>query len=546
MLALLVLPASAHSAPMEDSSAGAGERPGYGYADPSSLADADLAEPPGEPLSLADAIALGLRNNLDVEVNRYAPYVSQLDSEAAWGAYDPLFTGSVSYDDTIERNVFLRQLTGNENNTTTSLGGQAGIGALIPYWGASVELSFDGARSETNNPIQALLPRYDSGITVGGTVPLMRGLIWNEAWTQVKTSRLAYEADLDTFTTSVMDTVQSIIRAYWNLVASKEDVRVKKKSLESTQALLDQTKTQYQVGVVSKVEVVQAEAGVANAEFELIVSRNQYRNAQDQLIAAVLGDRLRADTVLTFDPTDNPQFTEVEPIDLDQAVQMAFTNRPELAAAERRLDQGEVQLKFAKNQRLPQVDLDVSYRTAGTTGRARTPGSAIAEGPFGDTFDSYWVGGEPQELRAMGVVSIPLGNITARKNVTKARIELRRANSQITRLKQQIIVSVRTAARTLLASAQGVEAAERRRLAAEEQLRAEKIRLEHGESTPFDVLQRERDLVEAESQKIGALQAFRNSQAELERQQGTILDAWDVMIGSVRSLDYQEPLRARY
>ena len=146
----------------------------------------------------------------------------------------------------------------------------------------------------------------------------------------------------------------------------------------------------------------------------------------------------------------------------------------------------------------------------------------------------------------MGIVSIPLGNITARKNVSKARIELRRANSQITRLKQQIIVSVRSAARTLLASAQGVEAAERRRLAAEEQLRAEKIRLEHGESTPFDVLQRERDLVEAESQKIGALRAFRDSQAELERQQGTILDAWDVMIGSVREIEYAEPLRTRY
>jgi outer membrane protein TolC len=136
----------------------------------------------------------------------------------------------------------------------------------------------------------------------------------------------------------------------------------------------------------------------------------------------------------------------------------------------------------------------------------------------------------------VGIVSIPLGNTTARKNVTKSRIELRRANSQVTRLRQDIIVSVRRAARGLLAAAQGVQAAERRRVAAAEQLRAETIRLEHGESTPFDVLQRDRDLVEAESQKIEALRAYRISQATLEREQGTILEDRNISIEQVRRL----------
>ncbi|MBW2230726.1 MAG: TolC family protein, partial [Deltaproteobacteria bacterium] len=118
----------------------------------------------------------------------------------------------------------------------------------------------------------------------------------------------------------------------------------------------------------------------------------------------------------------------------------------------------------------------------------------------------------------------------------QSRIELRRANSQVTRLRQDIIVSVRRAARGLLAAAQGVQAAERRRVAAAEQLRAETIRLEHGESTPFDVLQRDRDLVEAESQKIEALRAYRISQATLEREQGTILEDRNISIEQVRRL----------
>ena len=74
-------------------------------------------------------------------------------------------------------------------------------------------------------------------------------------------------------------------------------------------------------------------------------------------------------------------------------------------------------------------------------------------------------------------------------------------------------------------------------VAAAEQLRAEQIRLEHGESTPFDVLQRERDLVDAESQKIGALRAYRVSQATLQREEGTILGDRNVVIEQVRRLD---------
>jgi outer membrane protein TolC len=366
----------------------------------------------------------------------------------------------------------------------------------------------------------------------------MRGLIWNEPWTQVKSTRLLYDAELDNFSTSIMDITQSIINAYWDLVATKEQVRVAEKSLESTQALLDQTKTQYEVGVVSKVEVVQAEAGVANSEFNLIVSRNAYRNAEDVLIAAVLGDRLRADTTLLFDPTDNPDSTDMEPVDVNHAVETAFTNRPELAAAKTRIEQGELQLRFAKNQRLPQLDVNVEYRTLGISGRqnpdALNPANPALIGGWNDSHDGWF--GDNRGVTAMGIVSVPLGNITGRKNVSKARIELRRANSQVVRLRQDIIVSVRRAARGVLAAAQGVEAAERRRAAAAEQLRAENIRLEHGESTPFDVLLRERDLVEAESQKIEALRAYRVSAATLERQTGTILEDRKISIEQVRKL----------
>ena len=493
------------------------------------------------PLGVDEAIALGLQNNLGVQVNRFTPYVAQYESEAAWGAYDPMFRGDIAYGEQRLQNSFVT----NDPVESEQLGGTAEVSALIPYWGGSLNVGFDGRRAESNGSTESLSPRYDTGLTLGVTAPLLRGLIWNEAWTQVKVSKLAYQSQLDDFTTAVMDTVLSIITSYWDLVASQESVRVAEKSLESNHALLEQTRVQYEVGVVSRVEVIQAEAGVANSEFNLIVTRNEYMNAQDRLIADVLGSRLRADTTLRFNPTDNPAYVGVDPVDVSKAVQTAFENRPELASAGKRIQQGEVALKFAKNQRLPRFDVNFEYRTQGTVGTVQdtifssfdgyNPPTNV--GGFGDTFDYYYQRGGPRELSAVGIVSIPIGNTTARKNVSRARIELRQAESQITRLEQDIIVSVRRSARGLLASAQGVEAAERRRIAASEQLRAEKIRLEHGESTPFDVLQRERDLVDAESQKISALRAFRVSQANLQREEGTILSDRNVVIEQVRRLD---------
>jgi outer membrane protein TolC len=71
---------------------------------------------------------------------------------------------------------------------------------------------------------------------------------------------------------------------------------------------------------------------------------------------------------------------------------------------------------------------------------------------------------------------------------------------------------------------------------AKEQLRAEQIRLEHGESTPFDVLQREESLVQAESQHIGSLRSYRDSVTALDRRQGTILRDRGIIVDDALTL----------
>ncbi len=108
--------------------------------------------------------------------------------------------------------------------------------------------------------------------------------------------------------------------------------------------------------------------------------------------------------------------------------------------------------------------------------------------------------------------------------------------SQKRRLEQNIILEVRKAVRDLASSQEGIEAARRASEASAEQLRAERIRLEYGESTPFDVLQREEDFVQAESREIDALQLYRVSVTGLHRAEGSILQNRNIAIDQIGGL----------
>jgi outer membrane protein TolC len=494
----------------------------------------------GRPLSIDQAIALSIRNNLNVEVARYEPLISETQSKGSWGAYDPTVSAHYTYDVVKAPNA--NPLNSVALSRDRTEGGGVGLDQLIPYLGASLGFRFENTQRTTRSSFAIRDPQYDSSVFFTARVPLARGLIWNAPWTNVKISELTYHSSQDGFRTALMDNVRNTVDGYWRLVAARDQVRVAQKSLETARALKEQTETQYEVGVVSKVDIVESEAGVANREFDLIKAANQYRNEQDDLVATVLGKELAATTTLQFLPTEDPEKYTLHTVNVQNAVAEAYRKRPELMVADLEIDQGQINLKFAKNQRLPQLDAEVRYGFVGISGSANPgynsgfPATLPPDSGRDSSMSDFFTSDGSDNYTITGRFSIPFPNTTARQRVVRSELELRRSKTRRVRLEQDIILEVRRAARLLLASQQGIEAAERRRLAAAEQLRAERIRLEHGESTPFEVLQRESDLVDAESQKIGALQAYRSAEVGLERAKGTILDAHDVVVD-----DVQEP-----
>ena len=501
--------------------------------------------PPGAPqelpLTVQEAIALAIENNLDVQISRFDPLIAHEDHIAAWGAFDPLAVGELGYAHT-ETPVSSALLGQSPILLEKEWAGSAGVTGLVPLLGWQYRLDYLGSGLKTASPIENLSPRYDATVRFGFQAPLLKGFIYGEPWVAVRATGIASDASLEEFRRLLMDSVAETERTYWALVASEQRLRVANKSLETALTLREQTGAQYDVGVVSRVEVVEADAGVAAREFDRITSENAYRRDQDRLIDVVLGTNLTPESQLEIRPTSNPEVVQYD-VDPEAAAARAFEQRPEIALAQAEVDQQELNLKFARNQRLPQLDAIGTYGYSGLAGVSnpapglfgpRTP--PTVDPTYAGTDDEFFSADGARSWTVGGLLSFPIGKVRERADVRRAEFTLRRAQTELRRVELDIVVDVRNAIRNLRSAQEGIEAAERRRLAAEEQLRAERIRLEHGESTPFDVLQREEDLVDAESQKIAALQVYRDSLAALDRAQGTILRDRNIVVEEARVL----------
>jgi outer membrane protein len=521
------------------------------WAAPGRAIDPDPGDPAGSTpatlhgalqLSIDEAISMGIKNNLDVEVTRHDPLMSWEEFRSSWGAYDPNLTADLLFE---SREIPIASTLQAANALQErEVGGSSGLRGKVPWLNATYGVSYQGSQLKTNSTIQDLSPGNSVSALAEVSIPLMKNLIWDRDWTRVKQTEILYGISNEDFRRQVMDSVGEIETAYWDLVALEDQVRVAEKSLETAEALLQQTKTQYEVGVVSRVEVTESEAGVAEREVNLIRIQNAYRSGQDNLMNVVLGRGLRPGSRLEIAPTTRPDDYIVYQIDIEEAASKAFENRPVLASALQEIERRKIELKFRNNQRKPQLDLRAGYWLQGLSGRTN-PAPGFGGGPrapvgasssYASAHDAWFGGDQADSWRAGATLSIPIGNRTARHQANKALIDLRKSASQVARLRQNIILSVRRAARDLSSAQEGIEAAERQRIASDEQLRAERIRLEQGESTPFDVLLRERDLVDAESSKINAIRVYRNSVVSLDREQGTILKTRNVQIDDVRGM----------
>ncbi len=545
-------------------------------------------------LSLHDAIALALENNLDLDLQRLGPRFADADVKRAQsgalprgialavregpksvtgsdvltpllgpgsetnlsiaGQYQPVsgrlppsqdaaFTVNFRRDhlSAPQLNSFMVGTTALVTDATTAnLGWQRGF-----LTGGSLSATFENSHQSLNHRRYDLSPFNTSSFGITFTQPLLRGFgrALNSRFIQVAKNSRA-QSDL-VFEQQVVSTVAAVIRLYWDLVSFHEDVKVRRQALERAERLLSDNQAQVDVGTRAPIEVVRARAEVARARRDLAASENMVRQ-QETVLKDFLTRRTVTDPSLSairIIPTDLLRVDRNERIPpATELAQSGLRQRPDLAQARIQIESTQLAVKGSKNALLPSLDLVATVRNNALSGDIN-PLTLAGAAPH--TADPILLGGYgtvlSQLLRrdfpdyGVGVqLTIPLRNRAAEADHARDSLALRQQGLRLQQLQKQLHVEIENALIALEQARATIEAAEHEREFQEQALAAEEEKLTVGASTTFLVVQYQRDLAQARSAEVAAQAGYFKARAALDRAAGLLLQTHGVSVAAVR------------
>jgi HAE1 family hydrophobic/amphiphilic exporter-1 len=519
------------------------------------LASAQDEEPATVSLSLERAVRLAFDKNLDIAVIDYNRGIARENVVAAQGQFDMVLAiGTPGARALIGASgggfgggglgVGGLGFTGSETPTAIDLFGvdaivsddynmQFNVGQQMTS-GFRFDLAYIAGRNKTNSVLSSLNPSWTNDLGMAITMPILQGRGEEATARQLLLARQNVSVTEEAFRGQVETILLQVEQAYWELVFAEETLSVQQQSLQLAEEQLERTQAQVEVGMVAPVQETQARAAVAQRESDLIVARNAVEAAADQLKALLRAEALPNGWDTRIETTDEPEVI-LEEVDLNEALRMAMTRRPELAQAQAQIAARRVETDAARSDLLPRLDVVASLTFNGIGGDLLvrddffSPPVGVIPGGYGDAIAQLFTFDYPT-WRVGFNFAMPIGNRTAKGNYARATLAEDQAKQEFERTRQQAILEVRTEARNVEAAAELIEATRLARELAEEQLQIEQDRFEVGMSTNFEVLQFQDQLVRAAMSEVRAMIDYRVVLARLARAVGVLPDRYGITI----------------
>ena len=510
-------------------------------------------------LSMQDAIALALENNLDIAVERYAPLLADADllRSQAGGGMIPSLDPTVSYNlsrahqTSPQTSSFMSGtsalvLASTQSNVSLSQGFLTGTNATLS-WNSNFSLS----NSLTNN----FNPSVNSYLDLKVTQHLLQGfgLAVNRRNIRIaqngrKVSDLAFKAQ-------VITTVATVMNMYWDLVSFNEDVKVKLQAVALAQKLLDDNKNQVEIGSLAPIEVVRAQAQLASSRQDLVISRTRVLQQETILKNALSRTGVTSPSVadariITTDQATVPETDAVAPI--QDLLAKALANRPELAQTDLQVQNSRISLEGTKSALRPTLDAVADVQNSGLAGETNPLVASSPLASFLGVVDPYFVGGYGT---ALGQVlrrnfpnytvgfqfNVPLRNRSARADMASAQYQLRQSELRQQQQTNQVGVDVTNALIGVQQAHAAYDAAVEARVLQEETLSAEQEKYTLGASTNFLVIQTQRDLAAAQSAEVAAKSNYVKARVALDQATGQLLEVNSVHMDEALSGQVSRP-----
>jgi outer membrane protein len=481
-----------------------------------------------------DAVRLALENNVDINVQRYTPYFTLWGVDKGKAVLNPYiqFASNVNRVVTPTSSLLAGAATILNLNMTNDL--------ILhkPFEpGLDVELEFNTLRSRSNNFFTSLNPSISPTLSLTITQHLLKDFGRLSRGRLIRIARNSYSMSEQDFATQVESIITNVLNSYWDLVYAEEDIKVKETALQLARMILDQNQIQAQVGTMSPLDVVQAEAEVASRNQQLVVSRYNRKITEEQLKTLISSRTDPGQLPATIVPLSRPEAPKPPTEDVAQAIRRALEIRPEVKKLQLDQENKKIQVDYTRNQLKPTLDLQASYSQNGlggdtlirdtSNGFFGAPVVQVIPGGFIDSLDSLF------SRKYLGYVvgvnlRIPIGNDDARANNAQAQIDYRQGIDRLRSQRQQIALQVRQAYERIALGHASVEASQVTVRYEEQRLKGEQDKYSMGATTTRSIIEAQRDLQTSQSTLLQSKIDLIKSRIALDQAIGDTLTAHNI------------------
>jgi HAE1 family hydrophobic/amphiphilic exporter-1 len=513
-------------------------------------------------LTLQEAVAMALSNNLDIEIRRADTASALAAVRGARGFFDPSFRWMPLAE---ARNTpagsVLQAATGklSENFWTQNFY----YNQRLPWQGSGFQASFENGRQTSNNPFITLNPMFTSRLVLAFTQPLLRNRKVDPQRAELEVRRKQQDLSETELKLRTIDVITNVEQAYWTLVSARQDAQVRADTVEWAREQLERNRRMIDAGTLAPVELAAAEAELQRRLDTWYSSLQAITEAENALKVLIASDRqapIWGDVIV---PVDISTLEPVPTDDLRPLVGQALGSRLELEATETQREINQVQRELAENQTKPQVNLVAQYVSTGLAGSLRPdenpfsasnvalyqrlnrlsaeaglppveapgfgslPGQLV--GGYGSTLANLF-GGRYQGVQAGLQIDFTFRNNAAEAQLAQTVIGERRIRLQRDQVSQGIEAQVRNAAQAIQTARQRIAAAEASVRAAKEKLDSETRLFQTGESTNFLVLTRQNEYTDSRHRLLVAQLDFNRAVARLDQAIGQTLERHKVTV----------------
>ncbi len=474
--------------------------------------DKDLTDPNAMKVSMQDALRTSMERNLGIALQTYDYRMAGESLRSQYGLYDWFASATLS-------RAKVKGTDANGSTSTETDLANVGVAQNLPA-GGNYFLGFSNSRQgESFSP--------NLGLSV--SQPLLRNFGIDVSRRSILIARNTLGISRESFRLALMNAALTVEQAYLDLVYARRNVEVVKQSLFLARDQSRITQIRIDVGASAPLDILQPRVQIATTEEQLISAVALVRSAEDRLRAAL--NLPPGEWSRPIIPTDPVEYAPVN-VDMNAAVTQALELRPELRQAALAMDTRRISYLYARNQVLPQLDLNMNYHAA--TSRTVTgfdPNGVPIFSTPSYTQGLKQVGRIEFPAWSVGVtVGVPLSNIGARAERKRAELDLDASRVDQATTAQTIMLAVRSAARDVDTASRTIVASRTAREAAEQNLEAERRRYENGMTTNFQVLTIQQQLSDSRVRELQAQVGYAEALANYHRQVGDILDINHIMV----------------